>query len=481
MAFMTAEPPPAGRWRVGLMDLILGVLAAGVALGTMVGSRGVWEGFPASVDRPVGVATAAMASVLILAMARQGVGRLRRWASRRGLKALAWPIVWRFLALATLWAVVAEEMYLLRLDESRVAIWYKTRDDWAVEPRLALLPIVAAMMMIGIVLASRPSTGPRRACRRPAIHLAMVPLAAIAGVLVVALACYVPYLIVVVLEVVEIAFIRAPKSWGRGSERLVLAGWWSLALGVVVTLGATVVAHDLRRGPVAMTWRRMAPRLGLLAAVVASGVAGLHLIAMVHRFLAEGIWTIAGRAEVAAIVAGFAAMAAGLAARSVAPETSSPCPSRAGRRARRVVAGVGLAAISIALLRALTIVQVSRLEYLTGLNLEGLAWLGDRAWDFVLGSPILGTAAIHLRIDVLVWLGVLLWLTYHVVAMLARPDVGTAPLDAIAGAEGGRAGFAWCTAMLTAVCLAALPIFCLGGLAVYHLVTNAGDLFGLKN
>ncbi len=93
--------------------------------------------------------------------------------------------------------------------------------------------------------------------------------------------------------------------------------------------------------------------------------------------------------------------------------------------------------------------------------------------------PYLAIVVTMMVLDV-IWIGVLAWLSAHALALFVRGPA-VAPFDALSRVPGLRWRFFWGWSLLSAVMLAALPILSLAGLAVFHLVTNAEDLFGWRN
>lgn len=145
------EVPSSGPYRIGLLDLMFWVGAAGVAAGLIAGSRDVWTHFPEWLDRSAGVATTALGAGVVLALARHIPGLVRR--GRRGiersrLSRFVWPIAWRVVASLGLAALLAEEVRWLRYDRALPrALWSSgVPSGWTIEVRTGLLPIVSGIL-----------------------------------------------------------------------------------------------------------------------------------------------------------------------------------------------------------------------------------------------------------------------------------------------------------------------------------------------
>ena len=448
------------------------VLGLGLATGAIVGARDVWAAdvvwslLNDRTARPSGAATSAIAALLGLALARQA------FAKRvRGL----WPIAWRAAAVAALAWLIGVERPILRRDP---IVWI---GGWNLDGRasrepvaLHVVPMALAMLLCGVVLGSRPGRGVRRAESRAWV---MVPLAAVVGVLAMAFVSMIPYLVAIAIDNVEIALRRAPRRWSRMLDRLELAGWVALASGLVTVIGATVARRDLRPDRGVSSRPGMAFRLVLLAGVIASGVASGRAIGSVNEHLIEGVRTVVGPAEVAAIVVGVLGLSAGLAANALAPP--SEVPTR-GRNPVALVFATVLSALGVLCVAGL----LSTLEIAPG-RLPWLKSVRFVAAEFRAGvlsrlSDWFMTGWRHLSLDAVIWAGLLAWLSARTLSLFF-PQPDAAPLDSLPLAPGRWAWFAWGWSMLSAVMIAALPVLFLAGMAVFHAVTNAEDWFGVKN
>ena len=497
-----AEVPGAGprRWQVGLTDLIVWVLTAGVAIGVVRGARVFGIPTPWRQQRLVGAVLEALAIVLVLPLVRPAV----RWArgggrpGAGGARALGWSIAWRVVALALLAGFVAEESWLLRVDHERLA---ELSAQWNL-PRyrkevlaldLNLYPVCAALVLIGLVagMGTAPLGPPGRAGRSRLWWLGVV-LAAVAGVLLMArtdanVTSLIAYLVVIAIEAVANAMRHHSLDRPGLSDRLILAGIRAALAGAAGLVTALWVAYDFRTllagGARPISWRQMRLRLCSLAVAVAAGayLLGVALPA-VHEELAAGVWMALGGRELMAIVAGFGILSFGLAARAVTIGAVPPA-GRGGRLRARALGALRPLALSLALLSLLPYLRTALMNLAAADDLGGWNRLLDalaatEIWVLA-HMPLASVVWPYLDPERLLWEVALIWLAAQVALLIAVPDATRpAPFDALPASRAAVAWALWLTAALTAVCLVAMPAFSLAGLALFHCRLNAADLLG---
>jgi hypothetical protein len=436
------------------------------------------------------VATTLMAILLGLPLIGQFVGLVRR-SDLPGRPAWA-AAAWRVLAAGVLLALVSGQVRVLRLDEvtlQELLPWNAAGiDSTRLGLRSRLLPVITALAMIGIVAGMRSgSRGEGRRRHSVGPRPLMVLLAALAGVLLMTIASWIPYLVLIAIEGVRVASDRPPRPGPGLWDRLGRSGWEALAAGLTCLITALVVARDLSpdraglRSEAGATPRlAMAPRLiGLLATVAAGGYLLLVTLPTLHPDLSAGLWHVLGAGEIAAIVAGFAALAAGLAAGAIAPGPAGAAGGAASLP-RRIARATVLSALLVLALGA-TInhaadpphsVDPGPGQWVTERSAALRSWISSRVPHAAEVWPIL-------RLEVVIWAACLAWLPGRIVRLpLGRPSGPPSPFDAIAADPGRWPWFLWCWSALTAILLASLPIFFLAGLVLFHLRLNAGDLFG---
>jgi hypothetical protein len=477
-----------GHWQVGLADLIVWVLTAGVTIGVVRGAQVFRITTPWRQQRLIGAILEALAIPLVLPLVRPAV----RWArgDRRsrggGWAALAWPIAWRVAALALLLGFVAEESWLLRVDHDRLArlavLWNMPRyHGFVLQLDLSLYPACALLLLIGLVAGMGTAPLGPPVARRSRLWWLGPPLAGVVGVLLMArtdsnASNLIEYLILLALEAVSNAMRHRVLDRPALSTRLIHAGIQAAVAGAVVLVTALWVAHDFRKvaaeGPRSASWRAMLPRL---ASLVATATAGAYLLGVtlptLHEDLAAGFWIVLSAREVAAILAAFGVLSAGLAARTVAPPSIAAQPPSTRRRQ----ALAALRPLALGLL-ALSIVPYSQAvpsgDVPSGLD-RVLGGIGAAQTWVLAHMPLAGAVWPYLDPEWLLWGLALLWLAAQITLLVAAPSpTRPCPFDALRSSRPAAAWALWLAAALTAICIAAMPVFYLAGLAIFHYRLN---------
>jgi hypothetical protein len=466
-----------------LGDLSLWVLAAGVAVGLVRSARDVWSAFPRSLDRPAGVAAVAVAVMLIFALIRQIVAFARGTGpcSAMSRLTLVWCVGWRAAAIAALGDLVALEGSVLRLDADFRTVPYWRRNELRLELDVAVGWILLSLIAVGVFLAANPGgAGMVRTQRRGRSRLVIVPLVGLVGLLLICFESTIPYLILIAIECVSNATERPPVPRPGLWARLIMAGWQSLAAGLLLLITALWVESDLRLRRdrpgepegVPVSWRYVAVRL---LSALATACAGFYMLfvtlPLLHGNLAAGIWLLIRPREVVAIVIGFGALSAGLAARALAPAGAPLARGHPGLMRRVVGTVLGLVGLAIGALMMLRYAAMSAVDDTTGGPLAGV----------LAAAKELSVATADpwglLRLELVLTGGCMCWLAYQTVLLLfERPGEGLGALDAVALSRGRFVRFLCCWAGLTVVCLTALPAFFVGGIVLFHIRVHAGDL-----
>ena len=473
--------------RLSLFDLIMTVSAAGLALGLARRARGVWMGFPGTLDRAVGTSTMVLAVMLCVPIARQALAACR---SGGGVRAWAWPIAWRAAIVAVLSTAALQQDWLLRLDPS--GEWFSPmtfppRNRQPIEARFGLLPIMAAIGLIG-TLAGLTPVRERTPSTRPGlpIHWLMVPLVAVVGLLMAVAASEIPSLVLIAIDGVTTA-LRSTSGRGlpdvmmRGTpslaRRMDRAGFEALIVLALCVATGIVLSRDLRRDLSAQraTWIAMAPRLLLL---LVTALAGLRLIFVtvprLHPSLLEGMEWMLEPIDVVMILGGFGLLGAGLAARAVAPNL--PASTEAQRLLRALRFAVVLSVLAAALLTSLSQAVLFAAKSFTGDFVGMMTTAEDAVRD---RFPLLATIAPYLSPQPVAWAMSLTWLAVMVAgASLTKPGSQVAPMDGIGGTWSRLAWFLWCAAGLAVLCVVAVPALALGGIMLENLHCRGWALSG---
>ena len=310
-----------GRWQVSLADLSLLVLAAGLAAGVVRGAREirVEPGRAAG----VGVEVAAVFLALILVRSMLGLARRRPWGAGVTMVGRLMSMAWRALAVVLLIRFVLQESEVLRIDQATHTSstwggrgwgeWYLVREKLV--PTCAILAMfgMAVGMGAGVVLA-RPEP------RRPRPYWLFVPLAALAGVLFVAVPgiyALVPQFILIALEAVNNS-MPPPGQYTSGSlsARLLRAGIEAVPATLAIVGLALIVARDFQRTGRSVPWATTRGgwfvRLLALAAAGAAGI-GMALVAMptISPMWVDGFRQVLDPEDIVMVLAGFGTFVSG--------------------------------------------------------------------------------------------------------------------------------------------------------------------------
>jgi len=464
--------------RLNLLDLIVIVLAAGLSSGLARGARLVWTNFPSSTDRAAGVATMVLAVWVCVPLARQALA----WSRGGGTwRAILWPVTWRVAVAVGLASLAIEQGGLLRLGPDgtwAVPMQFPPRNLSPIRARFGLLPIIAALGLVGAILGMMPVRDDARPRRRGLpIRWLLVPLALVAGLLMAVVLSFVPHLILIAVDGVTTAFRSVSghplpdvlmRDSGTLTVRVDRTAKESLATLAVCAIAGMILASDLRRDLSAepMTWRKVLPRIVLVVLMTA---AGLRLVLVsasaLHPSLYEGIALSTEPQDMLAIIGGFGMLAAGLAARAVSPRV--PIAIEASRLRQR--------AHAVRTFVVLLLVSILVIEYgaFTPGTVGVLGLAQERAGEiqtWMTRSPLLASVMNNLNATAAVWGMVLAWLVWMVASInLRKPGVESAPFDSIGATWSRLAWFFWCALGLTVLCLAALPAFALGGIALENI------------
>jgi hypothetical protein len=491
------SPARSPRWQVSLGNLMILVLAAGVATGLARGAREVWGtrtvppgsngGVP--LERTVGVVLEMMAVLLILMLVRALLGLFRsgRSGAGSGIVFLS-SIAWRLAAIVVLLGFVGEERGILQIDfmtQTKLSAEHPhSPSHYSV--RQGLLPICGLLAMLGLTLgmgAGEVLEGPSRRYHRP--YWVFVPLATLAGLLFLAQPGWwslIPQIHLIATEAMTNAMphvlVRGPSL----SLRLLRAGIDAgVALMVCLAL-ALIVAHDFERARRAEPWatsrRQWLVRLLMLMATL---VAGIYLAFVTFPanlpFLADCLYQVLEPPEVVMLLSGFGLFAAGLAARSVAGRLAQERP-------RWLVWLSALLRLGI-----LGLLLLSALKYLPlASNIQGripavlsrlLAWTdGVHGWLWSrLPDPVVIVLQGWLAPEPLLWSLTMLGLTMLIAELaLTSSSQQPSPFNAVAESRVQAARFLWLSTGLTVVCLVGLTILLVGGQTLIHLQLRAEDL-----
>jgi hypothetical protein len=480
------------RWQVRLADLIVLVLAVGVAVAVARGSRDVL-GTRSMAFRPTGdIAVERIAGLLLEVLAvflifilAQGVlgldGRVRSGSGRRMERMR--PMDWRVLAISLLIGFVAAEWSILQVDYSNLTWPSLWRSGWEPIYRLreSLFPICGLLGMLGLTLGmgagailDRPET--RR--RRP--YWLFVPLAALVALLLLAQPGWwseLPQLVLIALEGVWNAMRHHLVDRPSLSVRLLRAGIDAGVASLSCLSLALIVAHDFERSrrsePWATTWRGAILRLfWLLTTMVAGTYVGLATIPAIDQHLANGFRDEIGPVEASMIVCGFGLFAAGLAARSIGGRPARERP----RWLLRLATLLQLVILSLILFSVLKYVPSSTqfdpgFPPLVGRLVDGVGSINARLWGWFPDSMV-GEVQQWLAPDRLVWILTILGLTMFVFEIgLVPKSPSPPPFDVATDSRAQAVRFLW----LTVVCLAAVPILIVSGQTLVHIQLRGAD------
>ena len=212
-------------------------------------------------------------------------------------------------------------------------------------------------------------------------------------------------------------------------------------------------------------------------ATAAGTYVGLVTIpAMMHPYIADGFRAELGPIEVSMLIGGFGLFAAGMAARSMVGLPVRERPQwlvRLSVLLRLSILG------SYCSPRSKNLPSSTQLEPglppLVGRVLDGLGGINVRLWGWV-PDPIKEDVQQWFAPDQLIWILTLLGLTMLVIEVVLMSNTQqTSPFDAVAESPAQAVRFLWLTVGLTVVCLAAVPIFIVGGQTLLHLQLRGAD------
>jgi hypothetical protein len=465
------------RWavRFGLADLIVWVVGAGLVASVWRRVR-PWEWLEPLVDvgRVLGLGAVTLAVFLGIVLLRQAI-RLWRGRGAGDVGPAGAAVAWRLAVVALLLALVSVELRLLRRDPDP----FLTDDGSA---RRELLTASAALAMAGVVAGlARGRAAPRRWAWLSVVW------AGLAGVAIVATQAFIPYLVLLALDAVRHALTHQDMSrpWPPMlTARVARAGREAAPVLACCLVLALLLSRELRRAAARPGEGDVArPDLWPLLAAAAASAAGAAWLLRVtlpalDGWLAEGLWQALGPRGAAAVVLGFAGLAAGPAARAaVAPGPTRPEP--AANPARRSLAR--------ALLKAAVALLLLDLIVTRGLAFAGLAggpWahgfgLVDDALEWIqsMASSLLGQGwGTYYAPEWLVVALVQLWVGWRIVLLLVTaPGPEPASIDACLGSRRAFGRFAARWAALTVLMIASMPALFLAGLAVLQVfLRNVG-------
>jgi hypothetical protein len=494
------------RFQVGVSAMTVWVLGAAVYFAMVRGARGFWMVWmvPArpllNIDRVVAVFLLAPATLIAARLVADAIGQFKRRGS-------AFVVAWRVVGVAFLVLISVMLSTLLKLDRETVI----NNFDW-IHCRLKLTALLLAFGTIGLLLGVVSPREKRRARHSPRRRwvAASVIVAGLAGVLVVAYwgDMLIPYLIVVALEAVSNAKHHPGMmtDWALGGHTpnpiLIDASRWLSLDGRIIRAGieaavaivaCMLTAHWLGRDLRLQTneARERTSQVGrlyrFLTAVAAWGM-GFYLIRVaipgLHPNLTEGLWMILEPSWTFAIVAGFLALAAGLAARGVGGANESEIvdePQPTGDRMswlawtpRLVVFLFKLAVAGLLIELILTGLERFRdsdtLPWYAPYSLTQWISTADGALSIERPNAIYFDPS--LMPDAFFLLGAAIILIVLAIRFL-RTGRREAPIDRIGRDPRLIRRFLGAWLAITGVMLALLPAFFLAGFAVLHLTMKA--------
>jgi hypothetical protein len=485
------------RLQVSLANLMILVLAAGVATGLVRGARDTWGtrtvpplGYNPSVplERTVGVALEVVAVLLILMLVQAFLGlvpRVRSGAVSRTVFLCA--IAWRIAAIAVLVNFVAHEWGVLRIDFTTSLMlsreWPGWREAYSVQE--ALLPICGLLSMLGLSLgmgAGGILEGP--ASRRPRPYWLFVPLATLAGLLFLAhpgLRGLIVQLVLIALEAVSNAMhhvlVRTPSL----AARLLRAGIDAGVAGMIGMVLALIVARDFEKARRAEPWgttrRGWLLRWLILLATIGAGVyIAVVTIPAIHPCFSEGLREMVGPAVAFTMFCGFGLFAAGLAARAVAGRPAREGPRRLfGPSALFRLAVFGLLCLSALKYLPASSQFVDGVPPVIGRVIDGVQQGHNWLWSLA-PEPVTMMAQQCLEPEVVVWSLFMLGLVLLIGELAIRPaSWNDVPFDVLAGSPARALQFLWLSMALTTVCLVAVPVFLVASQALAYIQLRAED------
>jgi hypothetical protein len=483
---MSQTTPRAGRGpiQISVVELMGWVLGLGLFAGLARSAR-IRSSFKGTIDydRVLCVAGAGLAVGLVLLLAVQAKRILFRQVDSSDARRAGWPrlgaILWRVAAGLVLLEFVAGSARSLRLEWSR---WSQIDPAW-LEVRVKLVGYGELLFLGGMVAGLVPARRKRTPTRKPPrLWWLSVVWAALAGLLILTFgSMVVPSMVLDAIDHVRKAMMHTPYHDPRVTTRVGQAVPPAVLASSFCLTTALWAVRDLRvecprtRTPLRLT----AAKLALLAGTMGSGLYLYFVtIPLIHEWFSEGIRRVVGRAAASAIAAGFAGLAAGLAARGLAP--GGPETNRAERPPKGPFALVGRICVSAA---GFFLVMVAALPSLSFL---ALAWDSELRGPYARLRPILHivhgvlgwisrhvpVSGVGIRIfdeNLIFWSGLLLWVVVSLIGTIARRGAGAvAPFDAVSSDPFLARRLFWIWLALTAVFLAALPTLATASLLLFH-------------
>ena len=492
-------------WQISLADLIVLVLAVGLAAGVVhearetVGNRMV-AGRPlaggamaaaswrAPLERTAGVVFEVAAVFLIVVLSRTIVHLFR--AARRGedirRAVLAWKIAWRSAAVGLLLCFIADQSSVLRIDLERETLITNARPASGADYRLrqGLYAGLRALVIAGLALGMGAGAVfdeplPRR--RRPA--WLFVLLAGLIGILLMVESEYslIAYLVIVAVEAVSNAMYHASYPGPGLSARLLSSGADAIVACVVCGSLAMILASDFERARRAEPWEttRVGRALRIVLLLATAGVGTYLMKVSIPRLqpaLAEGLFQVLKPGGVCWIIGGIGAFALGLAARTIVPRSPRAGPAWLVWISRLFRYGL----MAVLLLSALKHLPAS-MQMPPGIP-PFIGWAIDvvgqgqaQAWS-LLPHPVVVAMTYCLEPDQLRWLIALVFVSPLVIELVVRRTADReAPFDVVFRTTRSVTQIAWLTVALVVVCLVALPTLIVAGQAGLHIRLNLAD------
>jgi hypothetical protein len=327
------------RIQVRLGDLVVLVVGSAVVFAVIRHSSLGWEGGKPDRAQVMALIVMTLGVGLGLILVGEGFRRFRD-RSRAGW---GWAMTWRLLAMVGFGWLLVEVASASQLPPEH---WTQMVVTMKTTMRLNAVPLVTSLAMVGLILAMGPfRLRPRAPRLKPGWGSRfMVILAVVAAVAFVGIGNGIfPYLVLLALEAVHNAMIRAPLI-----RRPILFDRLDLALlealpglaGCVLT--ALWVDDDLRAvasdPSAARTPRSWFGVLGRASTVALAGLGSFHVvwrsIPKLSPPVAEGLGAIFELSTVVTLILGLAGFAAGISARAAAilADRRDPPEPRVGSR-----------------------------------------------------------------------------------------------------------------------------------------------------
>jgi hypothetical protein len=395
------------------------------------------------------------------------------------------PVAWRILALIVLCEFIAGTTKSLTLESGVFVQPNPTLLDFRIKAVVSGL----LLFLAGLVSGTVPQASPRvmRSGRSRTRSISVV-WAALGGLLILTLSIgMISYLVLLAVENVRLALTHAPRGpslltirMGRALPSVLLA--WLVAL--VTALWAV---RDLRAEspPAPFSLRVAGAKLLLLGATLASAwnLIG-NTLPLINESFVQGIRFVAAPSAAWPIIAGFASLAAGIAARGISARARLATTADDDRVSRlRLLRLWVLRWLIVSSLVASIILSLvysieawtgplsgpfEALGSLTGPVFELLRWIGQNVR--VRGMPIWQDYTIY---HGGIWIGILVWVSAGTIRAIARSAApGSSPLDTVLMRPALYGRFLWVWSALTVVFLSALPAFSIASLLLIHYALN---------